>query len=206
MKPWPKVSSGELLALNRNAEGVQEHSRGLRSAATIPPDVRPHFSCTLAGCENGAGDLRRTILAPRQGADGVLPMVRGYRCAQPPANLWHPFRTLTVTFAWEGAIAIVSAAEDGMYGSTRYPTFQVDQSRCVPHFLLNYFKIEEGIQQLVKICPGSAGRNRVLSIRRISEVLVPLPPNWTLSCPPFWIGHSEENCERACFRAETPSC
>ncbi|MGD0538243.1 MAG: hypothetical protein ABSC03_11430 [Verrucomicrobiota bacterium] len=39
---------------------------------------------------------------------------------------------LRVTFAWEGAVAIVSAAEDGMYGSTRYPTFQVDQSRCVP--------------------------------------------------------------------------
>jgi type I restriction enzyme S subunit len=69
---------------------------------------------------------------------------------------------LQVTFAWGGAVAIVSAAEDGMYGSTRYPTFRVDQTRCVPHFLLNYFKTEEGLQQLVKICPGSAGRNRVL--------------------------------------------
>jgi type I restriction enzyme S subunit len=63
-----------------------------------------------------------------------------------------------------------------MYGSTRFPTFRVDESRCVPHFLLNYFKTEEGLQQLVKICPGSSGRNRVLSIRRIPEVLVPLPP------------------------------
>ena len=27
---------------------------------------------------------------------------------------------LQVTFAWEGAVAIVSAAEAGMYGSTRY--------------------------------------------------------------------------------------
>src|SRR5260370_24536026 len=62
-----------------------------------------------------------------------------------------------------------------MFGSTRYPTFRVDDSRCVPHFLLNYFKTEEGLQQLVKICPGSAGRNRVLSIKRIPEVLVPLP-------------------------------
>jgi type I restriction enzyme S subunit len=83
---------------------------------------------------------------------------------------------LQVTFAWEGAIAIVSAAEDGMYGSTRYPTFRVDESRCVPRFLLSYFKTEQGRQQLVKICPGSAGRNRVLSIKRIPEVLVPLPP------------------------------
>jgi hypothetical protein len=94
-KQWPTVRLGEVLALNRNAEGVQEHSRGLRSTATIPPDRRLHLSCTLTGCENGAGDLRRTILAPRQGADDVLPMVRGYRCAQPPAGFWHPFRTLT---------------------------------------------------------------------------------------------------------------
>ena len=63
-----------------------------------------------------------------------------------------------------------------IHGSTRYPTFRVDESRCVPQFLLNYFKTDEGLQQLVKICPGSAGRNRVLSIRRIPEVLVPLPP------------------------------
>lgn len=82
---------------------------------------------------------------------------------------------LQVTFAWEGAIAIVSAAEDGMYGSTRYPTFRVDEDRCVPKFLLLYFRTEEGLQQLANICPGSAGRNRVLSIKRIPEVLVPLP-------------------------------
>jgi type I restriction enzyme S subunit len=82
---------------------------------------------------------------------------------------------LQVTFAWEGAVAIVSAAENGMYGSTRYPTFRVDETRCVPLFLLNYFKTHEGLEQLVRICPGSAGRNRVLSIKRIPEVQVPLP-------------------------------
>ena len=83
---------------------------------------------------------------------------------------------LQVTFAWEGAVAIVSPAEDGLYGSTRFPTFRVDQTRCVPLFLLNYFRTTEGVQQLVNISPGSAGRNRVLSMRRIPEVLVPLPP------------------------------
>lgn len=83
---------------------------------------------------------------------------------------------LQVTFAWEGAVALVSKDEDGMYGSTRYPTFRIDETKCLPEFLLNYFKTEAGLQQLVKICPGSAGRNRVLSIRRIPEVMVPLPP------------------------------
>ena len=83
---------------------------------------------------------------------------------------------LQVTFAWEGAVGLVSSAEDGMYGSTRFPTFRIDESRCFPPYLVNYFKTREGREQLVKISPGSAGRNRVLSLRRIPEILVPLPP------------------------------
>lgn len=83
---------------------------------------------------------------------------------------------LQVTFAWEGAVALASTAEDGMFGSTRFPTFRVDESRCHPLYLLNYFKTKEGQEQLIKISPGSAGRNRVLSMKRIPEVLVPLPP------------------------------
>lgn len=83
---------------------------------------------------------------------------------------------LQVTFAWEGAVGLASSADDGMYGSTRFPTFRVDESRCFPSYLVNYFKTHEGREQLVKISPGSAGRNRVLSLKRIPEVFVPLPP------------------------------
>lgn len=83
---------------------------------------------------------------------------------------------LQVTFAWEGAVALASTTEDGMFGSTRFPTFRVDESRCHPLYLLNYFKTKEGREQLIKISPGSAGRNRVLSMKRIPEVLVLLPP------------------------------
>jgi len=83
---------------------------------------------------------------------------------------------LQVTFAWEGAVALASQAEDGMFGSVRFPTFRVNEARCSPRYLLNYFRTRAGLQQLVSICPGSAGRNRVLSIKRIPEVHVPLPP------------------------------
>jgi type I restriction enzyme S subunit len=82
---------------------------------------------------------------------------------------------LQVTFAWEGAIALASASEDGMYGSTRFPTFRVDESLCYPPYLTYYFKTVSGREQLVRISPGSAGRNRVLSLKRMSEVIVPLP-------------------------------
>jgi len=83
---------------------------------------------------------------------------------------------LQITFAWEGAVALASSLDDGMYCSTRFPTFRIDKNQCFPQYLLNYFRTPAGIDQLVKISPGSAGRNRVLSLKRIPEVFVPLPP------------------------------
>jgi type I restriction enzyme, S subunit len=148
MKRWPKVSLGELLRLERRRVKVEPEE--LYQEIGIYCFGRGIFHKALrTGFEIGNKDLFLM-----KAGDFIL----------------------QVTFAWEGAIAIVSAAEDGMYGSTRYPTFRVDESRCAPQFLLNYFRTEGGLQQLVKICPGSAGRNRVLSIKRIPEVLVPLPP------------------------------
>jgi type I restriction enzyme S subunit len=82
---------------------------------------------------------------------------------------------LQVTFAWEGAVGLASKYEDEMYGSTRFPTFRINGNLCYSPFLVYYFKTQEGRNQLIKISPGSAGRNRVLSIKRISEVQVPLP-------------------------------
>jgi type I restriction enzyme, S subunit len=83
---------------------------------------------------------------------------------------------LQLTFAWEGAVAIASDADDGLYGSTRFLTFRVNEARCHAPYLLNYFNTPGGREQLVRISPGSAGRNRVLSIKRLPEVAVPLPP------------------------------
>ena len=146
--PWPTVSLGELLRLERRPVKVEPET--LYQEIGIYCFGRGIFHKTpRTGFEVGDKDL----FLMKEG-DFIL----------------------QVTFAWEGAIAIVSVAEDGMYGSTRYPTFRVDEGRCVPKFLLNYFKTGEGLEQLVKICPGSAGRNRVLSIKRIPEVRVPLPP------------------------------
>jgi type I restriction enzyme, S subunit len=81
-----------------------------------------------------------------------------------------------ITFAWEGAVAIASKLEDGMYCSSRFPTFRVNEDLCHPRYLLNYFRTPDGLQQLINISPGSAGRNRVLSLKRIPEITIPLPP------------------------------
>lgn len=83
---------------------------------------------------------------------------------------------LQITFAWEGAVALCGPKEDGLYGSTRFPTFRVDESRCDPRFLCKYLATPTGREQLIRISPGSAGRNRVLSLKRLPEVEIPLPP------------------------------
>jgi type I restriction enzyme S subunit len=66
-----------------------------------------------------------------------------------------------ITFSWEGAVALTSAAEDGMYGSVRSPTFRVDESRCYSPYLLNYFRTQPGRNQLslAKDCG-----NRILTL------------------------------------------
>lgn len=83
---------------------------------------------------------------------------------------------LQVTFAWEGAVAVVSAEDEAFYGSVRVLTFEVDSQRCDRRFLVWYFKTKRGVEQLGRISPGSAGRNKVLAIGRLSELRVPLPP------------------------------
>jgi type I restriction enzyme S subunit len=146
-KPWPKVSLGELLRLERRPVKVEPQGRYQEIG----------IYCF------GRGIFHKSPRTGFEVGDKALFLMK------------EGDFILQVTFAWEGAVAVVSAAEDGMYGSTRYPTFRVDERRCVPQFLRRYFSTQEGLQQLVKICPGSAGRNRVLSTKRIPEVLVPLP-------------------------------
>ncbi len=81
-----------------------------------------------------------------------------------------------ITFAWEGAVALATQSEHGMYCSVRFPTFRVDESKCSPRYLLNYFRTRQGREQLIQISPGSAGRNRVLNLKRLSDITIPLPP------------------------------
>lgn len=83
---------------------------------------------------------------------------------------------LQITFAWEGAVALAEQSDHGLYGSVRYLTFRVNEGICSPRYLLAYMKMPEAITQLGTISPGSAGRNRVLSVKRLREVMVPVVP------------------------------
>ncbi len=82
---------------------------------------------------------------------------------------------LNITFAWEGAVALVRQNDDGWYVSGRFPTFICDPRWCDPAYLLFYFRSRAGRAQLEAVSPGSAGRNRVLNTRRFLELTVPIP-------------------------------
>jgi type I restriction enzyme S subunit len=78
--------------------------------------------------------------------------------------------------AWEGAVAVVGKADDGMYCSHRYITCVADSTKALPQWLAMYFKTPAAVQQLAAASPGSADRNRTLSLDGLRAVTVPLPP------------------------------
>jgi type I restriction enzyme S subunit len=82
---------------------------------------------------------------------------------------------LNIVFAWEGAVGIVSEAEAGMIGSHRFPTFRPDAARLDTRFLLHYFRTKEGLDSLLRVSPGGAGRNRTLSRKAFLNLDVPVP-------------------------------
>jgi type I restriction enzyme S subunit len=78
--------------------------------------------------------------------------------------------------AWEGAVAVVSDPDDGMYCSHRYLTCVADRRRVLPAWLGAVFRTPAAVAQLAAASPGSADRNRTLSMDGLRGVLVPLPP------------------------------
>lgn len=79
-------------------------------------------------------------------------------------------------FAWEGALAVASESERGLIGSHRFMTWtprvpdQIDV-----RYLWHYFLSEPGLLQLRRASPGSAGRNRTLSISTLENIMIDLP-------------------------------
>lgn len=145
---WPRVSFGELTRLERRPVDVIA-DRQYQEIGTYSYGRGIFHKQPRSGLEVGNKDL----FLMREG-DLIL----------------------QVTFAWEGAIALCSKAEDGLYGSVRYPTFRVNEDRCFAPFLNKYLCTRQGLDQIGRICPGSAGRNRVLAIKRLPEIMIPLPP------------------------------
>jgi type I restriction enzyme S subunit len=70
---------------------------------------------------------------------------------------------VNITFAWEGAIALVKKTDDGGFVSHRFPTYTFDQTVVLSEYFRQVF-IQKRFRSLLDlISPGGAGRNRVLS-------------------------------------------
>lgn len=78
--------------------------------------------------------------------------------------------------AWEGAIAVASAAHDGCIASHRYITCVPDSTSITTGFLAYYLLSEDGLEKIGSASPGTADRNRTLSLGNLGKIEVPLPP------------------------------
>lgn len=78
-------------------------------------------------------------------------------------------------FAWKGAVAVAKPEDAGRYGSHRFISRRPIEGVASADFLFYYFTTPEGVEQLGKASPGSAGRNRTLGLKMLDEIEVPLP-------------------------------
>lgn len=82
---------------------------------------------------------------------------------------------LNIVFAWEGAIAIAGSSEEGMIGSHRFPVFRPKTADIDLRYLQYFLHTQEGLELLLRVSPGGAGRNRTLSKESFLEQTIPLP-------------------------------
>ena len=82
---------------------------------------------------------------------------------------------VNITFAWEGAIAIVRPEDTGALVSHRFPTYQFDQNAVLPEYFRYPILDQQFIYKLGVISPGGAGRNRVLNKSDFLKIKLPLP-------------------------------
>ena len=78
--------------------------------------------------------------------------------------------------AWEGAIAVASDVHDGCIASHRYITCVPNSTMMTAGFLAYYMLSEDGLEKIGLASPGTADRNRTLSLGNLGKIEVPLPP------------------------------
>lgn len=83
---------------------------------------------------------------------------------------------VNITFAWEGAVAIVPPEADGALVSHRFPTFGFREGQASRSFFRHYIRTKRFVFDCGLASPGGAGRNRVLSKSAFLDIELLLPP------------------------------
>ncbi len=130
----------------------------------LRPVPRPNTQYTSLGIRShGKGTFQKTVEDPNAVMMDTLYEVR-------EDNL-----IVNITFAWEGAIAIVGKQDEGALVSHRFPTYVFDRSKVIPEFFKHVIVTKRFVHELKLISPGGAGRNRVMSKKDFLNIEVSIP-------------------------------
>lgn len=77
---------------------------------------------------------------------------------------------VNITFAWEGAIAIVKKEDEGGLVSHRFPTYTFKKNQSTSEYFKHIIKDKKFRFTLDLISPGGAGRNRVMSKKEFVKI------------------------------------
>lgn len=130
------------------------------SRATPKPEV-PYRALSVRS--HGKGTFERVVDNPSAVSMDTLYVVRGGDII------------VNITFAWEGAIALVPVEHDACLVSHRFPAFVPITSEVNAQYLRHALRMPRFTYLLGVVSPGGAGRNRVLNKRDFLELKVPLP-------------------------------
>lgn len=82
---------------------------------------------------------------------------------------------VNIVFAWEQAVAVTSAAENGMIASHRFPMYVAKPGKANVDFIKYFFLTKKGKELLGIASPGGAGRNKTLGQKEFENLEFMLP-------------------------------
>jgi type I restriction enzyme S subunit len=112
---------------------------------------------------HGKGTFLKNLVNPEKNAMEYLYEVQ------------HDDLIVSITFAWEGAIAIAKPTDTGALVSHRFPTYVFKRDTAIPDFFRYIILDKQFVYNLGVISPGGAGRNRVLNKNDFLKLGVFLP-------------------------------
>jgi type I restriction enzyme, S subunit len=143
---WPVCPIGDVISLN------------------LRPEPTPKTAYKALGIRShGKGTFQRMVERPEE-VDMETVYAVGARDL-----------ILSITFAWEGAIALATPNDAGCFVSHRFPTFEVKEETINRAFLGYVVRAGKFVNALGNASPGGAGRNRVLGKREFLKIEIPLP-------------------------------
>lgn len=137
----------------------------LMSASRTPIEIIPGDEYRALGMRSfGKGIIR---YEPAPGRD--LSKLRYYR---------FPARALALSNikAWEGAISVTTEKDISCVASNRFLFYSPKCDQVNVSYVRHYLLSREGIAKIGAASPGSADRNRTLSIQGFEAIEIPLPP------------------------------